>query len=245
MKMNCKGFIGLLGIFLAFGLVLFATVLTGCPTDTKDNTVTSTEYKLSDGSTLVVKSDGTAVLTKTDGTEISGTFSNGTVTLDGGKGGLTVSQDGSVSGTVDNTPVGGATPTSIEAAFANMLKANFISGSDVTVSPITKMSNWGQTNSEYAVTGKKGSIEYRLPSSFGTVQVISGGAVLMTGPDASIVWGTAEGATTYISGSSSRFSFEIPSGSDAKTVSYPYTVSYPSGSNARIEGKLNLNLSKW
>jgi hypothetical protein len=245
MKMNYKGFIGLLGI-LAFGLALFATVLTGCPTGTEENTVTSTEYKLSDGSTLVVKSDGTAVLTKTDGTEIFGTSSNGTVTLDGGKGALTVSQDGSVSGEVDNRPVGGATPTSIEAAFANMLKANFISGSDVTLSPITKMSNWGQINSEYAVTGTKGSIEYRLPSSFGTVKImsggqaviISGGAVLMTGPNASIVWESAAGATTYISGSSSRFSFEIPSGSDAKTVSYPYTVSYPSGSNVWIGGKL-------
>ena len=153
------------------------------------------------------------------------------------------------------------TVTPIEAAFTNMLKANFhgyyVSGSDVTVSAITKMSNWGQTNSEYAVNAK-GSLDYKLPSSFGTVPVmssgsaviISGGAgvVLMTGPNASIIWGTPTGDTSYVSGSSSWFYFSyfssFTSGSDVKTVTYPYTVSVISGNDAQIEGKLNLNLSK-
>jgi len=160
--------------------------------------------------------------------------------------------DGNGNGDGGNIPDPTVNP--IEAAFTNMLKANFVSGSAVTVNAITKMSNWGQTNSAYSVNGTKGEIAYRLPSSFGTVQVmsggttviISGGAVLMTGPDASIVWGTATGDTTYISGSSSLLRFQIVSGSDAKTVIYPYAVSYPSGSNTQvIKGNLNLNLSKW
>jgi hypothetical protein len=125
----------------------------------------------------------------------------------------------------------------------------------VTVNAITKMSKWGQTDSEYGVTKTNGQIEYRLPSSFGTVQVISGGAVviisgggavLMTGPDAGIVWSSPTGDTTYISGSDGSFSFAIGSGVDAKTVTYPYTVSFPSGSSTQfIRGKLNLNLKKW
>ena len=160
--------------------------------------------------------------------------------------------DGNGNGDGGNIPDPTVNP--IEAAFTNMLKANFVSGSAVTVNAITKMSNWGQTNSVYSVNGTKGEIAYRLPSSFGTVQVISngitviisGGAVLMTSPDASIVWGVATGDTTYISTSSSRLHFQIVSGSEAKTVTYPYTVSYPSGSNTQvIKGNLNLNLSKW
>jgi len=136
----------------------------------------------------------------------------------------------------------------IEAAFTNMLKANFVSGSNMTVESIIKMSNWGQINSEYSVKSTKDGILYSLPSSFGTVQVmsdgaaviISGGAVLMTGPDASIIWGTATGDITsiVISGSDAF----VLSGPDAKTVIYPYTVSYPSGSDAQIKGKLNVML---
>ena len=198
MKMDCKRFIGLLGIFLAFGLVFVAC---------------------NDGNT---DSKG-----------------NGNV-------------NGNDDGNDKNVPDPTVTP--IEAAFTNMLQANFTSGSDVTVSAITKMSNWGQTNSEYAVNGT--NFGYKLPSSFGTVQVMSdgaavfiseGGAVLMTGPDASIEWGTPTGDTSIISGKSSSW-FYIVSGSDAITVAYPYTVSYsyPSGSDAQIiKGKLNLNRLKW
>jgi len=160
---------------------------------------------------------------------------------------------GNGNGDGNNGNVPDATVIPIEEAFFNMLKANFISGSSVTVNAIKKMNNWGQTDSEYGVNGTRGEIAYRLPSSFGTVTVISGGAtviisggaVLMTGPDASIVWGTPTGDTSFISGSSSPFSFQIASGADAKTVSYPYTVSYPSGSDTRIMGKINLFLRKW
>jgi len=197
MKMNCKGFIGLLGIFLAFIFIFVA--------------------------------------------------------CDGGNG----NNNEITTPTVPDPIVSDPTVSPIEAAFTNMLKASFtfVSSSDVTINTITKMSNWGQTNSEYGVTGTRGYIKYWLPSSFGTVQVMSGGAavitsggaIFMSGPFASIAWGTVTGDTTdiYISGSSYN-TFRIESGSDAKTVSYPYTVSYPSGSDAQIiKGKLNLNLKKW
>ena len=191
MKMSCKRFIGLPGIFLAFGLAFVAC----------DN--------------------------------------------------------GNENGNGGNDPDN--TVNAIESAFTNMLKANFIDvlgigvGPDVTVNAVTKMSNWGQDNSEYAVKGTKGYIIYRLPSSFGTVKVmsggaaviISGGAVLMTGPNASIVWERATGAITSIEEYGDINIFQILSGSDAKTVTYPYTVAYPSGSNAQIKGNLKLNLSKW
>jgi len=137
-----------------------------------------------------------------------------------------------------------ATVNQIEAAFTYMLNDKFVSGSDVTVSTIKKMSNWGQTDSEYGVTGTQGKIRYSLPSSFGTVQVIvSGGAVFMSGPHVSITWESPTGDTSFISGSSS-YAFKIASGSDAKTVTYPYTVTYPSGNDQFIKGKLNLKLSK-
>jgi len=201
MKMNCKRFIGLLGIILAFGLVFVA-----CNDDNGNG--------------------------------------NGNVISNGDPGYVNGIDNG-----IDN---GKITVNPIEAAFTNMLKANFIvSGSDVTVvNTITKMNNWSQTNSEYAITGTKGKIKYFLPSSFGTVQVmsdgdaiiISGGAVLMTGPDASIVWGTLIGDADLISGSSGSYWF-YASGSDVKTVSYPYTVTYPSVSDDQIKGKLNLNLN--
>jgi hypothetical protein len=143
------------------------------------------------------------------------------------------------------------TVSQIEAAFTNMLKATFVSGSNVTVNAITKMSKWGQTDSEYGIT--KGQFEYELPSSFGTVPVIisggtvviiSGGAVLMTYPYAKIVWGSPAGDTTYISGSDGVVNFPFPNGSGTKTVTYPYTVLFPAqGSTQFIKGKLNL--IKW
>jgi len=143
--------------------------------------------------------------------------------------------------------------TPIEEAFTNMLNDSFtFGGGSVTVNAITKMSNWGQTNSEYAVNSTNGSINYLLrnsfllPSSFGTVPLISGGAVLMTRPDASIVWKTATGDTSYITGNIFGGNFSISRGEKAKTVTYPYTVTYPSGSNTQIiKGNLKLNLSKW
>jgi hypothetical protein len=137
----------------------------------------------------------------------------------------------------------------IEAAFTNMLKENFfVSGSNVTVvNAIRQMSNWGQTNSEYEIRSSPGNnIMYSLPPSFGTTTVISGGsyiitgggAYVMTGPNAGIIWGTPTGNTglIVISGNDMR----VISGSDG-SITYPYTVSFPSGSNAQvIKGNLNL-----
>jgi hypothetical protein len=181
MKMDYKRFIGLLGIFLAFGLVFVAC------------------------------------------------------------------NDGSGNGDGDPDPDPDVSQT-IEAAFTNMLKANFISGTGATVSAIKKMNNWGQTNSEYGVKGD--DFVYKLPSSFGTVKVlsggttvtISGGAVLMSSPYASISWGTATGDATYISPRSDGF-IQIVSGG-SRIVTYPYTVSDPSGSGKTIKGKLNVNRTK-
>jgi hypothetical protein len=164
---------------------------------------------------------------------------------------LTGCNDGT-SGGGDPPVIPGTPPmNTIEEAFANMLKANFIvSGSNATVvTAITKMSNWGQTNSAYQITSANGSsIEYWLPSSFGTVKVmsggsviISGGAVLMTGPDAGVVWGTPTGDTTRISGGNMGVR-SITSGSNA-SVKYPFTVSFPSGSDAQvIKGNFELKL---
>jgi hypothetical protein len=95
------------GIFIGFAVLLIAAIFTftACPTDTDDE-VTSTTYMLSDDSKLVVKSDGTAVLTKKDGARINGTFSDGKVTLENGRGTLEITEDG-VEGRVDGTDVTG------------------------------------------------------------------------------------------------------------------------------------------
>lgn len=176
MEMSKKMFIGLLGIFLAFSLVL-----TGCNNDTKDTDTT----------------------------------------------------DPSVS--------------PIEEAFIYCLKWEIlISGAEYTVNTIKKMNNWGQTDSEYSIplftTG--GNFKYYLPSSFGTILIISDGdgSVLMTGPDAEVVWGTP---TSNINVNPLQYWYgykiKIVTGSDTQ-VTHPFTVSFPTGSDAQyIGGNLHLN----
>jgi len=164
--------------------------------------------------------------------------------------------------------IGDPTVSPIEAAFSAMLRANFVSSGDATtVAVITRMNNWGQTDSEYSVTGTKGVIRGYLPNS---LELNSSTAV--SGSDISIVWGppNAVGANHYesswitddiyyweddlynLDGSlwkssyDNHLSFQIVSGSDARTVIYPYTVSYPAGSEEQtIKGNLKLNLDRW
>jgi hypothetical protein len=182
MKMNCKGFIGLLGIFLAFGLVFVA-----CDT------------------------------------------SNG----DGGR-----SRDDPEIPAV--SAIADAFTSVLEDAFVDPSFAN--SNSGVKVEALKPMEYWGQKDSAYKTTGNGGTIVYRLPSSFGTFSIMTGGgATFVSG---GVVWGKPTGDTSHLSGNN-PYNFSIPQGGPAKTVSYPYTVSVPSGSDNQIMGILTLFLSVW
>jgi len=157
---------------------------------------------------------------------------------------------------------------SIEDAFTKMLNTNlagYASGSSssadykaIKVDAIKRMNDWGQTDSKYRVTNAFGSIG----GSFGR----------LTGSNASIEWGTpnADGKdlqTDYSgyyvywgSGENGEYEgsfrhdiyrypdslrFRIPSGSNAKTVMYPYTIHQSDDPSKTIKGNLELYLSKW